>query len=248
MTYFHVFLYFLSFFNKYMQTNHTCVIIKIYHLMKGVIKMNIIGNNIRSLRNSRGMTQQKLADIVGAKTYTTITKWEKGDNVPQGKDLIVLSNHFNVSVDSILGLSEQPLNVEVSEYKFYPDSISAGLPLTAEGITDYDTIAIPDEFMGSYAGHEDVIVSSINGDSMNKLMNDGSYIAIKPINLSELKNGDMVVFSHNHEYSVKYFYKHDDKLIFKPYSNNPVHYDQSFNADDGVMIHGKVVTYIVNLD
>jgi len=211
--------------------------------------MNIIGENIKKLRSSRGMTQQQLADVVGAKTYTTITKWEKGDNVPQGKDLIVLSNYFNVSVDSILGLSNEIKVANMNEYKYSPESISAGLPLLVDGVTNYDNVSIPDELMGKYAGHEDIIISKINGDSMNKLMDDGSFIAIKPVDSAEsLNNSDIVVFSHNHEYSVKYFYKHDDMLVFKPYSNNPVHYDQPFNIDDGVLIHGKVVTYIVNLD
>src|SRR5699024_4484383 len=110
-------------------------------------------------------------------------------------------------------------------------------------------ISMPDKLMGKYAGHKDIIISKINGDSMDKLMDDGSFIAIKQINNAEsLNNGDIVVFSHNHEYSVKYFYKHDDMLIFKPYSNNTVHYDQSFSVHDGVFIHGKVVAYIVNLD
>lgn len=216
--------------------------------MKGVKNVNIVGNNIKKLRDSKRMTQQQLADVVGAKTYTTITKWEKGDNAPQGKDLIVLSNHFNVSVDSILGLSGQKSRLEVNEYKYLPNSISAGTPLSVDGVTNYETISIPNEVMSKYAGHNDIVISKINGDSMDKLMIDGSFIAVKPINLLELKNSDIVVFSHNHEYSVKYFYKHDDKLIFKPYSNNPAHYDQSFNVDDDIVIHGKVVTYIVNLD
>src|SRR5699024_2776887 len=134
-------------------------------------------------------------------------------------------------------------------YKYSPESISAGLPLLVDGVTNYDNISMPDEIMGKYAGHTDIIISKINSDSMDKLMNDGSFIAIKPIDSAEtVNNRDIVVFIHNHEYSVKYFYKHDDMLIFKPYSNNPVHYDQSFSVHDGVVIHGKVVTYIVNLD
>src|SRR5699024_2540860 len=165
----------------------------------------------------------------------------------QGKDLIVLSNYFNVSVDSILGLSNEIKVANMNEYKYSPESTSAGLPLLDDAATNYDTISMPDVLMGKYANHKDIIISKINGDSMDKLMDDGSFIAIKQINNAEsLNNGDIVVFSHNHEYSVKYFYKHDDMLIFKPYSNNPVHYDQSFSVHDGVVIHGKVVAYIVN--
>src|SRR5699024_8734751 len=184
--------------------------------------MNIIGENIKKLRSSRGMTQQQLADVVGAKTYTTITKWEKGDNVPQGKDLIVLSNYFNVSVDSILGLRNEIKVANMNEYKYSHESISAGLTLLVDGVTNYDNIHILAQLIRTYAGQKDTLISKINGDSMDKLMNDGSFIAIKPVDSAEsLNNGDIVVFSHNHEYSVKYFYKHDDMLIFKTYSNNP---------------------------
>src|SRR5699024_10762157 len=123
------------------------------------------------------------------------------------------------------------------------------LPFEVDGVTNYDNISMPDELMGKYAGHKDIIISKINGDSMDKLMNDGSFIAIKQLNNAEaLNNGDIVVFSHNHEYSVKYFYKHVDMLLFKLYSNNPVHYDQSFSVHDGFVIHYKVVAYIVKLD
>lgn len=210
--------------------------------------MNEIGNNIKKLRTSRGMTQQQLADVVGAKTYTTITKWEKGDNAPQGKDLITLSNYFNVSVDSILGMGSNKLITNINEYTYMPHSISAGLPNHVEAIIQAEKISIPDTIMGKYSGSDDIYISRINGDSMDKLMSDGSLIAIKPINLSELKDGDMVVFSNDHEYSVKYFYKALDKLIFKPYSTNHNHHEQHYDLDADITIHGKVVTYIVNLD
>src|SRR5699024_10630390 len=132
---------------------------------------------------------------------TIINKVEEGDYVPKGNDLIVLSNYFKVSFDSILGLSNETKVANMNEYRYSPESISAGLPLLVDGVTNYDNISIPDELMGKYAGHKDIIISKINGDSMDKLMNDGSFIAIKPVDSAEsLNNGDIVVFSHNHEY------------------------------------------------
>src|SRR5699024_3520212 len=58
---------------------------------------------------------------------------------------------------------------------------------------------------------------------------DGSLIAVKPVGLTELKNGDIVVFSNGYEYSVKRYYKHDDKLVFRPESSNLAHYDQTYS-------------------
>src|SRR5699024_3294919 len=79
-----------------------------------------------------------------------------------------------------------------SKYIHLPTAISAGLPFEVDGVTNYDNISMPDELMGKYAGHKDIIISKINGDSMDKLMNDGSFIAIKQINNAEaLNNGDI---------------------------------------------------------
>ena len=56
--------------------------------------MKILGENIRKLRQARGLTQQQLADIMGASNYTTISKWESGANSPRGGDLVKLSELF----------------------------------------------------------------------------------------------------------------------------------------------------------
>lgn len=182
--------------------------------------------------------------------YTTIKSFIERDLEKASIDSVVkIAKVLNVSVEYLIGEDTEERESPSTQYTYLPTSISAGLPLNVDGVTDAEKISIPDAVMGKYAGNKDIIISKINGDSMDKLMNDGSFIAIKPIDSADsLNNGDIVVFSHNHEYSVKCFYKHDDTLVFKPYSNNPVHYDQSFSVHDGVVIHGKVVTYIVNLD
>lgn len=210
--------------------------------------MNIIGRNIKKLRTSRGMTQQKLSEIVGAKNYTTITKWESGANTPQGKDLIVLSELFNTSVDSILGIDDK-LNINDSfKYHYMPATISAGLPIDVEAVTESETIQIPDSLMGKWSGDKEIFFSKINGDSMDRIIPDKSLIAIKPIEKESLKNGDIVVFSNEHDYSVKYYYKEPDKLIFKPHSYSREHHEQHYQLTDNITIHGKVVLYIVEMD
>src|SRR5699024_728379 len=83
------------------------------------------------------------------------------------------------------------------------------------------------------------MVLNVNGDSMDKIIPDGSLIAVKPIELTEIKNGDIVVFSNVYEYSVKRYYKHDDKLVFRPESSNLAHFAQTYSVNDDVTIHGK---------
>lgn len=64
----------------------------------------VFGERLKSLRERKNLTQTQLAELVGYKNYTTITKWESGSSLPRGKELKLLSNLFNVSADYLLGL------------------------------------------------------------------------------------------------------------------------------------------------
>lgn len=202
---------------------------------------------MRKIRTTKGITLLEIAEKIG-KTEATIQRYESG-NIKNLKsdDIEGIAGALKTDPAYLMGWVSDNKSI-TNDYNYYPHSISAGLPFIADGTTELKTVTIPNELMGRYAGHNDIVISKINGDSMDKLMKDGSFIAIKPITLPELKNGDIVVFSNEHEYSVKYFYKHDDKLIFKPYSHNNCHHEQHYNEHDNIQIHGKVVTYIVNLD
>ena len=68
---------------------------------------NITGKRIQLLREEKGWSKQFLADLLGMKSYTSVTKWENGNNLPRGLELIKLAKKFEVSSDFILGLSEE---------------------------------------------------------------------------------------------------------------------------------------------
>lgn len=206
---------------------------------------------------------KRLEDMILRSRYKNINQFAKASGVPYTtiksmieRDLhnasidnvVKISKSLNVTVENLIGEDYKGVELSTSLYNYLPNTISAGLPLEVEGVTNADKIPIPDAIMGKWAGNNDVYISKINGDSMDKVMSDGTLIAIKPVGLDNLKNGDMVVFSKDYEYSVKYYYSQDDKLIFKPASNNPAHYDQQYNIDDNIEIHGIVVMYIVELD
>lgn len=71
------------------------------------------GEFIADLRKSKGMTQSELGELVGAGDKT-ISKWERGINVP---DVIMLSNLakiFDVSIHEILnGKRDEKLNPKI---------------------------------------------------------------------------------------------------------------------------------------
>lgn len=62
---------------------------------------------IRTLRVSRGMTQEALGNIIGVK-YDSISIYERGKNYPEVRNLIVLADYFGVSIDYLVGRTDNP--------------------------------------------------------------------------------------------------------------------------------------------
>jgi len=197
------------------------------------------------LADQKKITMTELAKRVGV-AKSSLSRYKSGERDFPINDIGTYAKVLNVPVEYLLGLDN--VGSVSQDYNFLPTAISAGLPINIEGIMQADKVSLPDSIMGKWAGNKEIYVTKISGDSMDKVMSDGSLIAVKPVMLDEIKNGDMIVFSDNHEYSVKYYHRKGDKLIFKPSSNNEAHYDQTYSVDENITIHGKVVLYIVELD
>ena len=61
-----------------------------------------IGENIRSLRKEKGITQEKLAELLGV-TSQSVSRWESGAGYPDMDQLPGLASLFEVSMDTLLG-------------------------------------------------------------------------------------------------------------------------------------------------
>lgn len=158
------------------------------------------------------------------------------------------ANALNVTPEYLLGFDEERVTFS-SRYPHFDTPISAGLPDHVDAVTAADTIELPDSVMGKHAGQRDIFITRVNGESMNRIIPDCSLIAVKPMDLHQIKQGDIVVYSDNGDYSVKRFYKNDDQLIFRPDSNDDSFFDYITSTNNSnLVIHGKVVVYIVELD
>ena len=71
------------------------------------MKKNIFGQRIFELRSAAGMTQGQLGEEVGL-TPQAINDIEKGRRNTTFPNLVALAEHFNVSVDYLLGLIDDP--------------------------------------------------------------------------------------------------------------------------------------------
>jgi transcriptional regulator with XRE-family HTH domain len=66
--------------------------------------------NIKSERVRLGITTEQLAQKVGVHT-NTVRLWERGETVPDGKNLVRLSRLFQCSPDYLLDLTEERTGV-----------------------------------------------------------------------------------------------------------------------------------------
>lgn len=73
--------------------------------------MNNFGENIFNLRRKSGLTQDALAETLGV-TAQAVSKWERGESMPDVALLPKLAEVFDVTIDSLFGREEKP----ISEY------------------------------------------------------------------------------------------------------------------------------------
>ena len=62
---------------------------------------------LKELRLSKGLSQKELADKLNV-GRTTVCEYERGKIVPKQEGLLKIANHFNVSVDYLTGVSNEP--------------------------------------------------------------------------------------------------------------------------------------------
>ena len=64
----------------------------------------LFAKRLKELRLAKKMTQANLAEVLNY-GYTAIANYEAGKNQPSYKDLLTISEYFDVSVDYLLGAS-----------------------------------------------------------------------------------------------------------------------------------------------
>ena len=70
--------------------------------------MNInIGENIKNLRKRKNITQEELAEHLGI-SFQSISKWERGEGLPDITILPELADFFNTSIDELIGSDKMP--------------------------------------------------------------------------------------------------------------------------------------------
>lgn len=220
-------------------------------------QLNEIRKRISNRKEELGMSYQELADKTGL-SKSTLQRYITGDIGNLGLDkLEIIATALNISPATIMGWDDPSIvhfsmqkKFKADEFNYIDTPISAGLPHPMDSYYEFDKIYFPKDSLGKYRNRKDVVFTRVFGDSMNNIVANGSYIAfIREFTKESLQNGDIVIFQHDGEYSIKRFYKTDTKIIFKPDSSNPSFTDIVFDIEsDDVVIIGKVIMYNVILD
>lgn len=56
-----------------------------------------VGSRVRLARTRAGLTQQQLADALGARDGMKVSRWERGEHLPSGGSLVALAAVLDVS-------------------------------------------------------------------------------------------------------------------------------------------------------
>ena len=62
---------------------------------------------LKEIRKSKGITQVKLAIGLNT-TQNTMSRYENGKNEPGIRELIQIADYFNISIDYLLGRTDNP--------------------------------------------------------------------------------------------------------------------------------------------
>ncbi|MFW7420549.1 LexA family protein [Vagococcus fluvialis] len=201
-----------------------------------------IGERIKELRENKNLTQTELAELLGFKTYTTVSKWESNDNYPKGKDLKRLSEIFGVTSDYLLGLTAESLLNKISKFVKIPvlGVITCGDPILAEqNIIDYK------EEIADNLPSGELFYLQTKGNSMTPTIPENSFVMIRKQETVENNEIAAVLVNGDTEATLKRVRFQGDTIILMP--DNSEHNPIIANEENPIRIIGKAIKVSIDL-
>lgn len=193
------------------------------------------GLRVRDLRKAANLTQDELAGRVGT-TKATISKIERSTNPPKLDWIEKLARAFDVDA-AALTFSDKPVATRIQAV-LVPviGMISAG--------NWREAINNPEDLIPMLPSNKHVFVLRVDGDSLDKIAPDGSYVAIDPTDPTFAEGSVYAVQNADGETTLKRFRRGPDRL--EPVSNNAVHRPIMLGAD-AITVIGRATQVIQNL-
>lgn len=106
----------------------------------------VIGENIKRLRRERRITQEALASHLGL-SCQAVSKWERGDSLPDISVIVPMANFFRVTTDEILGMDSARRESTIQKYlEQYADLEAHGDVERKYALLQTAYMAYPDDF------------------------------------------------------------------------------------------------------
>ena len=180
-------------------------------------------NRLKILREEKNLNQADVANFLNI-TSAAAGQYERGVRGLSTDKLIKLANFFGVTTDYLLGISNTRVSngADLNNLLHIPilGKVPAGVPVLAvENIIKYLPIS-PDMF--SIKDDQELFFLKVDGESMNNIVDNGSYVLIRKQEYAE--NGDIVVaLVNNDDEATLKRYKIIDKqfVMLEPDSSNP---------------------------
>lgn len=194
------------------------------------------GKIIKELRDSKGLTQAQIGKIVN-KGESTVRMWELRKSEPDYETIVMLADHFGVSVDFLLGREEKSPSERKGKWIPVYGRIAAGIPIEAiEEIIDQEEIS------ADMAVHGEYLALKVKGDSMEPKISDGDTVIIRI--QDSIESGEIAaVFVNGYDVTLKRIRKEDNGiwLIGNNPAFTPIFYSKKECAELPVRILGKMV-------
>lgn len=196
-----------------------------------------IGDNIKYLRTSHGLSQTELGKIAGA-TNKAVSTWESGKKMPRMGAVERMAAYFGVTKSYIIDGDVPSVPVPPGFQPLPPmgevpliGEIACGTPILAEQNVE-DIVSIPKEWHASFT-------LKCKGDSMSPTIQDGDLVAIRI--QPEVENGEVAAVRIENEATLKRVYLHDDYIELRPDNHDHPSIIRRKNEMNDVHIEGKAV-------
>jgi len=217
---------------------------------------------ISKLIDEKFKSKRQFAEYINIPPTTLQSILKRGIGKASIDNVISICKGLGITIDDLERMAEDGVifpesskqdTVENREIPFF-GNIAAGALFAVEPVTDenLETVTVSRKLLGKYADNKKLFAMKVNGESMNKVIPNHSFVICKPIELEEVKDDDIVIFSYDREYSMKRFRRDDEDrvLIFSPESTDRKFRDLvvPYDTQNDLKIYAKVVLYLVKLE
>ena len=218
--------------------------------------MHGLANKLKEVRKALGLTQKEMAQKLGL-SLRGYHNYEKGERDIPTWMIIRLIRDFRVNPEWLF-LDKGDMFFSKEYEKWQEDVLKHSKELRPVDyryipIVGYVSAGVPKEGQEEHLGWMMVELTSpadkaliVDGDSMEPTIPKGSVVAIKPVSVWELKNGDVVVVRLDGEHALKRVYFDKRKIILR--SDNPKYKDIIVDPKQAeLIIEGKAIKVQMNL-